>query len=77
MTTIDDNTREALIKRAARRCECHNPECRHHRAGARCPRGLRGEDWYVVTRETKAGEKLWNLLAMCSECFMVYSKKSY
>jgi hypothetical protein len=28
-------------------------------------------------REMKAGEKLWNLLAMCSECFMVYSKKSY
>jgi hypothetical protein len=75
MTLIDSKTRKSLLDRAARRCECQNPECRHHLAGRRCPRGLRAGEWYVVVRERGAGNKLWNLWAMCSECFMVYSKK--
>jgi len=75
MPVVDLKTRKALLSRAARRCECQNPECRHHLAGRRCPRGLREGEWYVVVREKGAGEKLWNLLAMCSECFMNYSKK--
>lgn len=76
MTVIEDSTRKSLVERALRRCECQNPECRHHRAGTRCTRGLRGEDWYVVVREPNAGEKLWNLLAMCPECFRIYGKKA-
>ena len=77
MTDISESTRQALIERAGRRCECHSPECRHHRPGARCPRGLRGDEWYVMVRERGSGEKMWNLLAMCSECFLVYGKKPY
>lgn len=68
MTVVSNETRKALIERSGRRCECHSPRCKHHRPGARCPRGLRGEDWYVSVREEGAGERLWNLVATCPEC---------
>lgn len=68
MTEISEATRKALQERARNRCECHSPSCRHHRGGTRCPRGVRGDDWHVVVREEGAGEKLWNLLAVCPAC---------
>lgn len=68
MTLVTETTRAALLERSRRRCECHGPACPHHRPAARCTRGLRGEDWEVVMREEGAGEKLWNLLAVCPAC---------
>lgn len=68
MTVISDDTRRALLERSGHRCECHSPACRHHRPGTRCPRGLRGDDWHVRVREEGAGEKLWNLVAVCPAC---------
>lgn len=71
MTLVTESTRKALFDRSGLRCECHNPACRHHRPGQRCPRGIRGDQWHVVIREEGAGEKLWNLLAVCPACFKV------
>ncbi len=65
---ISEKTKDELSTRAGRRCECHRADCRHHRANQRCPRGLRGDDWHVIQREVGAGEKLWNLLAVCRDC---------
>jgi hypothetical protein len=66
---VAETTRHALLERSRRRCECQSPMCRHHRGGFRCTRGLRGDDWEVVMREEGPGEKLWNLLAVCPECY--------
>jgi hypothetical protein len=68
MIQISAATREALLERAGRRCECHSPACRHHRPGTRCKNGLRGDEWTVTVRERGAGEKLWNLVATCPQC---------
>jgi hypothetical protein len=38
---ITDVMRDEVLKRAGRRCECVSGQCRHHREGGRCPRGLR------------------------------------
>ena len=67
---ISDETKQAMITRAGLRCECHRADCKHHRPNQRCPRGLRGLDWYIIQREEGAGEKLWNLVAACRECFV-------
>ncbi|MGD8320044.1 MAG: hypothetical protein PVJ02_06305 [Gemmatimonadota bacterium] len=71
---ISEATRKALLERAEGRCECHSPECRHHRPASRCPRGLRHGRWYAVVREKGAGERLWNLVAMCPQCYTVNQK---
>lgn len=68
MPTIGPEIHKALLQRAGRRCECHSPACRHHRAGTRCSNGLRGDEWVTVARTPGAGDKLWNLLAMCPRC---------
>jgi len=67
---ISQETKDAMAKRANLRCECHRADCRHHRPSKRCPRGLRGIDWYIIQREVGAGEKLWNLVAACRECYV-------
>ena len=67
---ISQETKDAMAKRANLRCECHRADCRHHRPNKRCPRGLRGIDWYIIQREPNAGEKLWNLVAACRECYV-------
>lgn len=69
MALVTETTRQALMERSRRRCECQSSKCRHHRPGSRCTRGLRGDEWEVVMREEGAGEKLWNLLAVCPECY--------
>lgn len=69
MALVTEATRQALLERSRRRCECQSPRCRHHRGGARCRNGLRGDEWEVVMREEGAGEKLWNLLAVCPTCY--------
>lgn len=68
MTLVREDVRRELLQRAEYRCECHSPLCRHHRSGARCPKGLRSGDWAAVVREKGAGERLWNLVAMCPMC---------
>lgn len=68
MIPITETTRQALLERAGRRCECHSPSCRHHRPGTRCRNGLRGDEWVAAVREEGAGEKLWNLVARCPQC---------
>lgn len=69
MALVTEATRQALLERSHRRCECQGDKCRHHRPGARCTHGLRGDEWEVVMREEGAGERLWNLLAVCPECY--------
>ncbi len=69
MALVTEASRQALLERSRRRCECHGDKCRHHRPGARCTHGLRGDEWEVVMREEGAGEKPWNLLAVCPECY--------
>ncbi len=71
---ISEQTKADLVNRAGRRCECIRTDCRHHRPKQRCPRGLRGSEWSVVQREEGAGEKLWNLLSMCQDCYRTYQK---
>ncbi|GMV07881.1 MAG: hypothetical protein AMXMBFR53_41560 [Gemmatimonadota bacterium] len=68
MTLVSEAVRNELLRRAEYRCECHSPLCRHHRPGSRCTRGLRSGDWAAMVREKGAGEKLWNLVAMCPQC---------
>jgi len=67
---ISEETKQVMMTRAGMRCECHRADCGHHRSGTRCPRGLRSIDWYIIQREEGAGEKLWNLVAACRECFV-------
>lgn len=71
---ISEATKQELFKRAGMRCECHRADCPHHRPNQRCPRGLRSVDWHVIQREPGAGEKLWNLVAACRECFVAAKK---
>ena len=66
---ITDELREQVLHRASRRCECVSDQCRHHRNGKRCPKGLRPDDWKVYYRRESAGAKLWNLEAWCLTCF--------
>ena len=66
---ITDAMRDEVLKRAGRRCECVSGQCRHHRKGARCPRGLRARQWKIYYRTESAGAALWNLEAWCQECF--------
>ena len=66
---ITDAMRAEVLKRSGRRCECVSGQCRHHREGSRCPRGLRPEQWKIYYRTESAGAALWNLEAWCEECF--------
>lgn len=65
---ISEKTKQELLSRAGRRCECHSDKCRHHLPGARCKNGLRGTQWKPMIRAEGSGEALWNLTAMCDRC---------
>ena len=65
---ISEQTKKELLTRSGRRCECHRADCRHHRPNNRCPRPIREGAFHVIQREPGAGEKLWNLLAVCKDC---------
>lgn len=69
MFKITDELRARVRARADNRCECQGSECRHHRRGARCKRGLRGDQWKIFWHSEKAGEDPKNLEAWCLECF--------
>jgi hypothetical protein len=66
---ITPQLRAEVLARAGRRCECQSGNCRHHRKGGRCPRGLRGDQWKIYYRTSRAGLIRWNLEAWCLTCF--------
>jgi len=57
------------MERAGRRCECEGQNCRHHLRGARCKRGLRGDDWKIYWRTEDGGPTRENIQAWCLDCF--------
>ncbi|MEM7415275.1 MAG: hypothetical protein AAF389_07250 [Gemmatimonadota bacterium] len=69
MFKITDELRERVRQRADNRCECQGSACRHHRRGARCKRGLRGDQWKIFWHSEKAGDDPNNLEAWCLDCF--------
>jgi class 3 adenylate cyclase len=69
MLEITEQVRELARERASGRCECTGSACRHHLAGARCKRGLRGEEWKVYWKSERGGTARGNLDAWCLECF--------
>lgn len=66
---ITQEVRAFAMDQAGRRCECTGQNCRHHLRGARCKRGLRGDDWKVYWRRENAGVTRDNIEAWCLECF--------
>ena len=54
---------------AERRCECSGDNCSHHRGGARCKKGLRGDDWKIYWRRAEVGATRDNVRAWCLTCF--------
>ncbi len=66
---ITEEARAHALAQAEGRCECQEANCRHHRAHARCPRGLRGDRWKVYWRSEKGGIARENIEAWCQECF--------
>lgn len=66
---ITQDVRAFALEQAERRCECTGDNCRHHRRGARCKRGLRDDDWKVYWRTESGGATRGNLEAWCPECF--------
>ena len=66
---ITEEARAHARAQAEGRCECQEANCRHHRAGARCPRGLRGDRWKVYWRSENGGIARENIEAWCQECF--------
>jgi len=57
------------MEQAGRRCECTGDNCRHHLRGARCKRGLRGDQWKVFWHSEDGGATRDNIEAWCLECF--------
>lgn len=66
---ITHEVRAFAIEQAERRCECTGKNCRHHLRGARCKRGLRGDQWKVFWRVESGGVTRENIEAWCLECF--------
>lgn len=66
---ITQEVKAFAIEQAKRRCECTGANCRHHLSGARCKRGLRGDDWKVYWRSEDGGMTRENIEAWCLECF--------
>jgi class 3 adenylate cyclase len=66
---ITDEVRAQVQAMAGRRCECHGDQCRHHLKGARCKRGLRGDQWKIFWRTESGGLDRGNIEAWCLECF--------
>ena len=66
---ITQEVKAFAIEQAERRCECTGDKCRHHLRGARCKRGLRGDQWKVFWRTETGGLTRENIEAWCIECF--------
>lgn len=66
---ITQDVRAFAMEQAGRRCECTGKNCRHHLSGARCKRGLRGDQWKVYWRAEGGGATRENIEAWCLECF--------
>lgn len=66
---VTDKMRREALERAGRRCECQSGNCRHHRKGGRCKRGLRDGQWKIYWRTERGRDNPWNLEAWCLECF--------
>jgi class 3 adenylate cyclase len=66
---ITHEVKAFALEQAGRRCECTGDACRHHLRGARCSRGLRGDDWKVFWRREDGGVNRANIEAWCLECF--------
>jgi class 3 adenylate cyclase len=66
---ITQEVRAFALEQAGRRCECTGKDCRHHLHGARCKRGLRGDEWKVFWRTERGGATRDNIEAWCLECF--------
>lgn len=66
---ITAEVRALAMEQAGRRCQCTGKSCRHHLGGARCKRGLRGDDWKVFWRKEDGGTTPDNIEAWCTECF--------
>ena len=66
---ITPEVRAFAIEQAGRRCECTGSNCRHHLRGARCKRGLRGDEWRVYWRNESGGATRENIEAWCLACF--------
>lgn len=66
---ITQEVRAFALEQAGRRCECTGKDCRHHLHGARCKRGLRGDEWKVFWRTEGGGATRDNIEAWCLECF--------
>jgi len=66
---ITEEARAHARAQAEGRCECQGAHCRHHRTGARCPRGLRGDQWKVYWRSENGGIARENIEAWCLGCF--------
>jgi class 3 adenylate cyclase len=67
---ITQEVRAFALEQAGRRCECTGENCRHHLRGARCKRGLRGDDqWKVYWKSESGGLTRGNIQAWCLECF--------
>ena len=66
---ITAEVRALAIELAGRRCECTGGNCRHHRGGARCRHGLRGDEWKVYWRSEDGGASRENIEAWCLQCF--------
>jgi class 3 adenylate cyclase len=66
---LTPEVRAFAMEQAGRRCECSGKKCRHHLAGLRCKRGLRGDQWKVFWRSEGKGATRDNIEAWCVECF--------
>lgn len=66
---ITADIRALAQEQAGGRCECLGANCRNHRGGARCKRGLRGDQWKVYWRTEKGGTARENIDAWCLDCF--------
>lgn len=66
---ITQEVRAFALEQAGRRCECTGSNCRHHLRGARCKKGLRGDQWRVFWRTENGGATRENVEAWCLVCF--------
>ncbi|MGE0161242.1 MAG: hypothetical protein AB7T31_17740 [Gemmatimonadales bacterium] len=66
---ITQELKAFAVEQAGKRCECTGKNCRHHLRGARCKRGLRGDQWKVYWKAEDGGVTRDNIEAWCLECF--------
>lgn len=57
-TRFTEGMKAQVLEGPGRRCECVSKNCRHHRGGSRCPKGLRGSEWTMYYRTESPGANL-------------------